>query len=124
MSKLVNHSKRGLVVHAGEKTAKMIVKIVREQFADQYPAFFTTPLGQRVESFVICMSLHEISRKMEFPKARLMETLAGYALEGSSGEIAGLLEEFMTPLVTKLSKINLDFLDLDYEDDDEDEDDD
>jgi hypothetical protein len=119
MSNATFHIKEGLKTHSATKAARKVVAAVKKQLGKNYPAFFSTELGKSVEAPVVCYLVHEAAGRFDFPGNSKIRTLAGYALQGCSSDLADLVSKFAGPLVGDLGGLALLFVEEAVADDDE-----
>ena len=129
MSKAQDHVKRGLKVHGSEKAARKIVELVKTKLGKNYPNFFDTDLGKAIEAPLVCTLVHEAASRFDLPGGDKIGLLAGYALEGCSGDLAIIVSKYLGPMVGDLGGLALVFADgfetvveADNNDDDDDDD--
>jgi hypothetical protein len=107
MSKASAHVKRGVVIHSSEQAARKIVSVIKKRAGKSYPAFFSTDIGKAIEAPLLCMLVHEAASRFELPYGAEVQQLAGYALEGCSGDLVGVAKKFVSPLVADLGGMAL-----------------
>lgn len=111
MSKATTHIKRGLKIHSSEEAARKVVELVKSRLGDSYPAFFSTDLGKSIEAPLLCALLHEAGKNLTFPGSSKLRDLAGYGLEGASGDLMQIVAKFLGPIAGELGGLALTFAD-------------
>jgi hypothetical protein len=94
--------KAGLKVGSAKKATKTLIAAVKKGLGKNYPKFFSTPLGKRLEPFVIPVLVSVLAETYGGEKFEKVANFASYAVEGFVADEAESILSLLDPLLNDL----------------------